>query len=423
MVQMFPGAPFLLVITAASALFVMVGIISIPGFVYGLPTMVVSQHLFGVRINRWISISNWLSQVGWESVVLVIVIYIVRSLLFPGDTVYPISATFLALALSLFANFSVPLIGYQAILVAQKLGSAVLMVFAIVILFHIPLQGSLTQGAFGITRAGLPSVLGALSLGLMGGALSWTMFGADYSRFIRPKSPLAGVVLATSVGGFLGTFVILFTSIALYQGGGVTFGKNGITFPMGTFHSPFLYYGFCLFAVVGLLASNFLNAYSSAFSLAVALQRDLNRKLSTLVDAGIGTGVAIWILFFAPAFLDVFQVFLSLIIIIAAPWTGVVAVNVLADAIGGHKSKDPASWSRYRRSSVWVLLISVVASALFSSNPLWVGYGARLMGGIDVSPLVGLFVASLLMMVARLRVPAPLEINSVEHAPCAGPHK
>ena len=118
MAQAFPGAPFLWVMVAASGFFLLVGIVSIPGFIYGLPTMVVSEHMFGARVNRAISAANWLSQVGWESVVLVIVIYIVRSLLYPGEVVYPVSATLTALVVSLLANFAVPLLGYRAIVTA-----------------------------------------------------------------------------------------------------------------------------------------------------------------------------------------------------------------------------------------------------------------------------------------------------------------
>ncbi|MHB1671707.1 MAG: cytosine permease, partial [Acidiferrobacter sp.] len=145
MAQMFPNAPFVLVILVASGFFLLVGIVSIPGFVYGLPTMVISERLFGPRVNRAISAANWLSQVGWESVVLVIVIYIVRSLLFPGQATYTLMETLTALAVSLLANFAVPLLGYRAIVVAQKAGAGVLMIFSVVILFHIPLKDSLVS--------------------------------------------------------------------------------------------------------------------------------------------------------------------------------------------------------------------------------------------------------------------------------------
>ena len=402
MAQAFPGAPFLWVMLAASGCFLLVGIVSIPGFVYGLPTMVVSEHLLGARVNRVISAANWLSQVGWESVVLVIVIYIVRSLLFQGEVVYPVSATLIALAVSLFANFTVPLLGYRAIVAAQKAGAVLLMLFSIVILFHVPLKASLLSTRTAVSMTTLREALGALSLGLMGGALSWTMFASDYSRFTRADTPLARVAWAPAVGGFLGSFVILFVSVALYQAGGVTFGRDGIAFPRGMFHSEVLYYGFCLFAIVGLLASNFLNAFSSAFSLAVTLRRDLNRRLSTFVDASIGTAMAIWILFYAPTFLDVFETFLSLLIIVAAPWTGVVVVQILGDLWGRGLPPDPASWAEGRRLRAGVLVIAIVASALFSSNPLWVGYGARALGGVDISPLIGFALAALLAVVVRL---------------------
>ena len=73
--QMFSLASFLSAILIASALFVAVGVIGIPGFLYGIPTMAVSALVFGRPVNKMISLSNWLSQLGWQAVVLVLVVY------------------------------------------------------------------------------------------------------------------------------------------------------------------------------------------------------------------------------------------------------------------------------------------------------------------------------------------------------------
>ncbi|EGQ62658.1 cytosine/purines/uracil/thiamine/allantoin permease family protein, partial [Acidithiobacillus sp. GGI-221] len=132
--QLFPMAPFLWVVLLASALFAAVGIISIPGFVYGIPTMAVSARVFGRSVNKLISLSNWMSQLGWQAVVLVLVVYILRSV-FDSYSFLPANTSiYYALVLAVFGNFVVPIIGYRAIVTAQTVGALFLALFAMAIL-------------------------------------------------------------------------------------------------------------------------------------------------------------------------------------------------------------------------------------------------------------------------------------------------
>ncbi len=396
----FPHTGMTAVVVAAALLFVLVGLISVPGFVFAVPTMVISEALFGKRINRGIAASNWLSQVGWESVVLVIVIYLVRTLLFGSLPRYTAGQTLIAFGLSLAANFAVPLIGYRAIVQAQRASAVLLLALVPLILLHLTPH---PQAAAATAPRGLTGFLGALSLASMGGALSWTTFAADYSRFIRPGGSLRRVVMGPFLGGLVGTCAILFTAVRLSEAGGVDIGRHGITMAASVFYGD-TYQAFCAFALLGLLASNFLNAYSSAFSLAVFLQKDLGRRLSTAIDAAVATGLATWMLFFAPSFLDVFQVFLSMIILVAAPWTGIVAVHVVADLIM-RRTPTLDGLGAGRRRNGPVLALGMLATAVFSANPVWTGAGAQALHAVDISPLVGLAAGAALTAVTRLAFP------------------
>jgi len=397
--QLFPLAPFLWVVLLASALFAAVGIISIPGFVYGIPTMAVSGRVFGKPVNKLISLSNWMSQLGWQAVVLVLVVYILRSVfdsygLLPANT-----SIYYALVLAVLGNFVVPIIGYKAIVTAQTAGALFLALFAIAILVYLHGGQALSMTPAVGHFDGIQT-LGGTSLALMGGAFSWTMFASDYSRYVRRDTSLAGMALWPSLGGFAGGGLILALAITLYVHGGIQVGPAGISITATGLGTSALYLGFCTFAILGLLASNFLNSYSSAFSLAVVVGKDLNRKKFTALDAVLATLVGIYMLFVAPSFWDSFQTFLDLLIIVAAPWTGVMITYVLWDVLP--EARGGLSRLLHRRANVWVFVIGVAVTVFFSNNPLWEGYGAHLLHGTDISPLVGVattIVASILYRV------------------------
>lgn len=384
--QLFPLAPFLWVVLLASTLFAAVGILSIPGFVYGIPTMAVSARVFGKPVNKLISLSNWLSQLGWQAVVLVLVVYILRSVFDSYGLVPANSSIYYALVLAILGNFVVPIIGYKAIVTAQTVGALFLALFAIAILVY--LHGG--QALPMLSAVGLfdgIQTLGGISLALMGGAFSWTMFASDYSRYVRRDTSLTKMALWPSLGGFAGGSLILALAITLYEHGGIQVGPAGLTIMATRLGTSALYLGFCTFAILGLLASNFLNSYSSAFSLAVVVGKDLDRRKVTVLDALAATLVGIYMLFVAPSFWDSFQTFLDLLIIVAAPWTGVMIMYVLWDVLP--EARGGLSRLPHGRANVWVLAIGVAVTVLFSNNPLWEGYGAHLLHGIDISPLAG----------------------------------
>jgi NCS1 family nucleobase:cation symporter-1 len=396
--QMFPLAPFLWVVLLASLLFVAVGVLSIPGFVYGIPTMAISARVFGKPFNKLISFSNWLSQIGWQAVVLVLVVYILRSVLNTYALVSPEQSLYVALIIAVCADFVVPIIGYSAIVSAQTVGALFLALFAIAILIWLHGGEALTtvpaSGHFNALQA-----LGGISLALMGGAFSWTMFASDYSRYIRRDSSLIQIALWPSLGGFVGGALILALAITLYVHGGIQVGPSGITIAARGLGNTLLYLGFCLFAVMGLLASNFLNSYSSAFSLAVVVGKDLDRKKFTIMDAFLATLVGIYMLFIAPSFWESFQTFLDLLIIVAAPWTGIMIVYVLMDVVP--EARHGTVRQQKCGTNIVVLGFGIIVTILFSNNPLWEGPGAQWLHGNDISPLLGAATGVLLSMLYR----------------------
>ncbi len=386
--ELFPDANFIIVITLAAFFFITVGIISLPGFQSGIPTMAISARIFGGKYNKIISLSNWLSQVGWQSVVLLLVIFVLRSMINYFHLADGRASLDIAIVLAIIANFTIPIIGYEAIVKAQTGASLIMGLFAFYILWHLHGFSLLWLRSFSNTHNSWMQTLAALSLALMGGALSWTMFAADYSRFLNRKSRSSSVIFWPSLGGALGGTLILSLAFVLYFSGGVGLTNSGLQITVQGLESPILYVSFCTFAILGLLASNFLNSYSSAFSLAVTIGKDINRKQITVIDASLATVISLYILFISPSFLQAFQTFLDLLIIVAAPWTGIVCAGIFVGWNEGVSAKKNSTLSRSRMA---ILLVGMFATAIFSNNPLWEGFGARMLGGNDISPLVGFF--------------------------------
>jgi len=386
--ELFPDANFILVITLAAFFFITVGIISLPGFQLGIPTMAISAKMFGGKYNKIISISNWLSQVGWQSVVLLLVIFVLQSMIQYLHLANGNTALEMAIVLAIIANFTIPIIGYEAIVKAQTGASLIMGLFAFYILWHLNGFSLLWLRSFSGTHISWMQTLAALSLALMGGALSWTMFAADYSRFLNRKNRSTAVILWPSIGGALGGSLILSLAFVLYFSGGVELTKTGLHITVHGLESPILYVSFCAFAILGLLASNFLNSYSSAFSLAVTIGKDINRKQITAIDASLASVISLYILFISPSFLQAFQTFLDLLIIVAAPWTGIVCAEIFVGWSEGVSAKKYSPLSRPRMA---ILIVGMFVTAIFSNNPLWEGFGARILGGNDISPLVGFF--------------------------------
>lgn len=419
LVELFPSANFLVVLVLASVFFITVGAISLPGFNLGIPTMAVSSRLYGDKFNRLVSFSNWLSQVGWQAIVLVLVIYVLRSMLSYLGLVNGSNALGVAIILGIFANFFIPIIGYQAIVKAQSIVSIFMGIFALYILIKMHGFAQLWERSFNQTSISWIQTFSALSLALMGGALSWTMFASDYSRYLNRTSNRLAILIWPTLGGGIGSALILSLALVLTFTGGVNLSAGGLEITAAGMHSPIIYLSFCVFAILGLLASNFLNSYSSAFSLAVTLNRDLNRKYVTVIDAILATLVAIYILFVSPSFFDSFQTFLDLLIIIAAPWTGIMCSAIIFRDLLTPTCKK----AQYGR--VTILLIGVFATILFSNNPLWEGWGAMLLANNDISPLVGFIIGLFLESARRIAfnigrdkraresVPAPVMIDHI----------
>ncbi len=380
------------IVLVGNLVFALVGVCSLPGPRAGSATLAISRAAFGLRGNVIPTIFSWFATLGWETINIILGTLALRTLLdqLGVSTPHWMLAPFLVVMAVI--TFAIPVLGHATLVIAQKWLAYVLtiltVVMAIILLpkVHWGYAGAQLAASNSLATwfLGLTAVLGA-------GAISWVNFASDYSRYLprdaSPRAIVGWVTLATVIPGWL------------YGGLGVVVGTLVDTSdPIGNLPRVlpnWFLFPFLIVVIGGVVANNVMNSYSSGLNL-LALGVRVERYKSVFVDAVI-TVTAACIALFVYDFSTVFTEFLSLLVILLAPWSGVYVVDYLKRR-GNYDSHDlllPRGGRYWYRDGVnWsamaALLIGVVVGALVANTTKFQGFIAMdYLGGADLSPIVG----------------------------------
>jgi purine-cytosine permease-like protein len=216
------------------------------------------------------------------------------------------------------------------------------------------------------------------------------MFSADYARYVSPNKSVFSVFKWPALGGFIGNFLLLMLAYVLYNNGGIIVNKSGILLDNNGFNGHYVFLTFSIFAITGLLMANFLTSYSSAFSVSTFLEKDYNRVILVIIDAFIATMVSVYLIFVSGSFIDAFEDFLSLGVLISAPWTSIFIIHVFTKIIFKINSLKI-------KTNIYLFLLSFVVELLVSYSNVIEYYllpQGTLMGPIlgFITPIVCSFV-------------------------------
>lgn len=402
------------IVLVGNLVFALVGVCSLPGPRAGSTTLAISRAAFGLRGNMIPTIFSWFATLGWETINIILGTLALRTLLdqLGVHTPHWMLAPFLIVMAVL--TFAIPVLGHATLVVAQKwlayVLTALTVVMAIILLPKVHWDYAGTKLAASTSLAtwflGLTAVLGA-------GAISWVNFASDYSRYLpretSPRAIVGWVTLATVIPGWL------------YGGLGVVLGTLVDTSdPIGNLPKVlpnWFLFPFLVVVIAGVVANNVMNSYSSGLNL-LALGIKIERYKSVFVDAVI-TVAAACIALFVYDFSTVFVEFLSLLVILLAPWSGVYLVDFYRRR-GRYRSHDlmrsegGAYW--YRDGVNWTalgsLLAGVVCAALVANTAKFQGFVAMdYLGGADLSPIVGFVVGAGLYHVLTRPLAAEQEVE------------
>lgn len=379
-------------IVIGNLVFVLVGVCSLPGPRAGTATLTISRAPFGLRGNAVPTLLSWFATLGWETINIILGTLALRTLLSQLGVQTPKWSLAPFLIVMALLTFAIPVLGHSTLVVAQKwlayLLTALTCVMAVILVpkVHWGYAGGdlAASNSLATWFLGLTAVLG-------GGAISWVNYGSDYSRYLRKDTSSAAIVGWVTLATFLpGT---------LYGGLGVVIGtlvdtsdpiKNLPSILPGWFLFAFL-----LVVIAGVVANNVMNSYSSGLSL-LALGVRVARWKSVFIDAVIAVSAAM-ISLFVYDFSTVFTQFLSLLVILLAPWAGVFVVDYVLRR-GTYVSDDlllrrGGSYGQSKGFG-WPALIAlgvgVLGAILCSNTSRFQGpIAMHLLGGADLSPFVG----------------------------------
>ena len=384
-------------VVVGNLVFILVGVCSLPGPRAGTATLTVSRAAFGIRGNTLPTLFSWFATLGWETINIILGTLALRTLLQQLGLNTPKWALAPFLILMALLTFAIPILGHATLVVAQKwlayLLTALTLVMGIILLpkVHWQYAGTTLAASNSVSTwfLGLTSVLGA-------GAISWVNYASDYSRYLprrtNGRAIVGWVTIATLIPGIL------------YGGLGVMLGTLVDTSdPINNLPKilpRWFLFPFLIVVIAGVLANNVMNSYSSGLSL-LALGVRIARYKSVFVDGVITVAAAVVSLFIYD-FSTVFTQFLSLLVILLAPWAGIFVTDFMLrkGIYASHDllvSKGGKYWysNGFGWNAIIALVIGVISGALVANTAKFQGFIAmKYLGGADLSPFVGLIVGA-----------------------------
>ena len=305
--------------------FFFLGLASLQGPETGTTAFTISRAPFGVRGSRIVSFFNWLTQLGFETEGLILIVgaAIVLSQMAGIHVSGPLKVVFIVVAATIQAV--VPYFGHATMVkVLRALIVPFGAIFVLLAIYDVK-HGTTNFKGFGggwqLYTAGLAFVIALSGLG-------WTECGNDYTRYVprdAKKGALVGwIFLGTAVpeivmmilGALTFTFLSSTSQVAAWNGANPFEALYGQHFIPSWVVALFL-----IFAIVQLFGINSLDLYSSGVSVQ-AMGIRLKRYQAVVMDSIIACGLTIWAIF-QSTFSLYMKEFVGVIIVWIAPWFGI----------------------------------------------------------------------------------------------------
>jgi NCS1 family nucleobase:cation symporter-1 len=383
--------------TIAAAL--VLGLLSNTGPRSGLPQIVFTRGIFGLRGSYVGAGLTLFLAVGWFAVDCVIAAQAGAQLFGGGNR----AITFGLVILIAAASVAVAVYGHGTIKVLETYGSVIFVALAAVLFVLLAPQFHWGQGP-SVSGADYP---GAFVLGLMtcfALVASWYPFASDYSRYLPASSPTRSVTWWPLVGVtlpmiLLGLFGLLLPTID------TTLASNQGVIAVISAHAPgWVAVPFFVFVVVGEIWANYLDVYTAGLvtlAMGIRLQR-----WQTAMGCGIlGTALAAYAVLVSDLHVA-YEDFLILTYLWAPAWAAVVLLSFFVFEGKARPRLAVVAWLAGAAASILFvnydnLFSNVVSAPHFFNDGLIGGFH-----GADVSGLVSIAVAAAVYWIGRRRLSA-----------------
>jgi nucleobase:cation symporter-1, NCS1 family len=394
----------LLAIALGNLTWLIAGLCSLAGPAAGSTTFAINRAAFGRTGNRPIALFNWIMQVGYEVLDLVLMVLAASALArFAGIELSGVSKVALVLGLAV-AQSVLPVIGHAAV---TRVLRALVIPFAA--LFCV--LAGLTATRLHLTPmppAGWAAFLGGVALSASGAGLGWASSAADYSRYLPRTASRRGIVTAVTLGGGLPQ------TLLMAVGTGAALVTPSVSDPvtgLPAAYPAWFVLPYLVLLIVQMTALNAIDLYSSGVTLQ-AVGVPIGRWQAVLLDGVICAGIGLAVVY-SGDFNALLGNFLLFMIIWFAPWAAIFVVDYL---LRGGRYDIPSlvgSAGRYARPGglfvpgVLAQAAGMLAGGLWIHTTVFTGPLAAATGGLDLSAPAGFLVAGgLYLILARTRVRA-----------------
>ncbi|MFJ3520295.1 purine-cytosine permease family protein [Streptomyces sp. NPDC090131] len=358
----------------------------------GTATLVISRAAFGIRGNFPAGVLNWVVSIGY-TIVNTVVGTLALEVFFAeigwqGGT----AGRAVALLVTLALTFAVAMWGHATVQFAERWMAYVLAAgFGVLLLFVIP-------GTDTAAPAGAAPGLSGWSLAfvvMLAGPFSYLPMPADYTRYLPRTTSLKSLTWMGALGGFLSSVALGVAGVAAATQTDMTDAVAGAESLLPGWFQPL----FLALVLGGSVTNSIITLYSSSLNLQV-LGIPWSRARAIAISAAVtalGSLAALFLTDFTTSLLS----FLSLLIIVFAPWGGVFLADMLLrrchyDADALHAGSAGAYWYRsgYHFAGITALLTGMTFAALTCDSELWTGPLVAPLGGADLT-LLGSVVSGL----------------------------
>jgi nucleobase:cation symporter-1, NCS1 family len=359
----------------------------------GVPQMIQSRGQFGFYGAVFIFLASILLDVGYLAGQQVVQAQSLQDLV--GSVSIPVWIIIVTIPALLLAIFGYDLIHWIQPTLTVLFGGALV---AAVILTATS-GDSLAKGMGGTHLSSFPIFIAAVGLFFMN-MLSWAVYVSDYSRYLPRTVSAPRTFWAVFGGNALGTCLyaglgIYITAVAPSASSVASIGSIA-----GKWILPIL--------ALSLLGSDALNAYTGMLALEsvrstwqkVAASRTA-RVIGLVIIFAIGTVLAET---GYKTFLNSFENFINVLLFFFVPWSVINLIDFYIVKKGRYDVKSffsaSGSYGGWRWVAILPYLIGLAVQVPFLDQTLYVGPMVKVLGGADISWVVGFVVAGCAYLVA-----------------------
>ena len=391
------------VILAASLLWILPGVIAASGSASGTSGSVVTRAMYGIFGNRlFVAVVGWFIGAVFLSLTWLASSFMGAALLSRvglDDPVWvPIGVTLVVSAVTIL----VAIYGHGLILrIYPAMTAALFIIFLVVTAFILPTvnwQYSSPEPLNGV------ALWSSMTIGFTILASTPLSFinSPDIARYLPRSTKPTHIAAATSLGGAVP--FIVFTTIGALLATGLSPAAFDVGLDVALLNLLPIWVGPLLVVgvVINTIALNAMTAYTSSMALQ-SIGFRMRRIVATIIVGVVGTALTIYLVL-SSSLLEAANLMLQFLVIVSGPAMAIFVVDVLLrrNAYDGIELFDTRPGGRYWYTGGWgipgiaALLLGILATALCLATNVWAGPIAEATGYIDLSVPVGMLVAGTL---------------------------